>query len=78
MRHSDARRDGSDLEGGITRFCVSSTRVAEDVQRRVGIALADPVVVVARKGILRARRGKRHVSFHREDHLRCRGMGREQ
>ena len=70
-------RDGCDAKRPIIRFPLSCTVLAEDVERRVGIALANPVIVVPCECLLRVRLGKRTVAFHREDHLRHRGRSRE-
>ena len=81
--HGDTGRDCRYPESAIAiRLFFSSVRfvtLSEDVERGIGIALTDPVVVVACKAVLRLRGGKRAIAFHRKDHaLRMRGACREQ
>ena len=70
--HRDTRRDCRYPESAIA-ICLflSSVRfvtLSENVERGIGIALADPIVVVACKSVLRLRGGKRAIAFHCKDH----------
>ena len=75
--HRDARRDCRYPECAIAiRLFFSSVRfvtLSENVESGIGIALTDPVVVVARKAVLRLRGRKRTIAFQRKDHAL--GMG---
>eukprot|EP00977_Amphora_coffeiformis_P003566 scaffold689_cov186-Amphora_coffeaeformis.AAC.16 len=63
-RNNDRRGDRGDAERPVVRCRVGGAVVAKNMQRRIVIAMTDPVTVIPCKCVLGVRGGKRSVAFH--------------